>query len=185
MQLLAPSLCLLDSYTAALRRGWMPNSMLGTALAQQELQQIEHDPAHFIACQNDELIKGNLIHLPDGNLVERLPGYRRWLWDGEFCGYISFRARPGSAALPEHYLGHIGYNVVPWKQRRGYASRALALLLAEIRQLDLDYVELTSDAGNLASQKIILAAGGELSGRFQKPPHLGGNEALRYIIRLR
>ena len=27
--------------------------------------------------------------MPDGSFVPRLPGYRRWLWDGKFCGSIS------------------------------------------------------------------------------------------------
>src|SRR2546430_6881442 len=33
--------------------------------------------------------------LPDGSVVPRLPGYRKWIWDGEFCGVIGFRWQPG------------------------------------------------------------------------------------------
>ena len=72
--------------------------------------------------------------------VARLPGYRRWLWDGEFCGSIDFRWQPGTTALPPHCLGHIGYGVVPWKQGRGYATRALSLLLPAARAEGLAFV---------------------------------------------
>ena len=45
------------------------------------------------------------------------------MWDGEFCGSIGFRWQPGTTDLPRHVLGHIGYSVVPWKRRLGYATR--------------------------------------------------------------
>ena len=60
------------------------------------------------------------------------------MWDGEFCGSIGFRWQPGTSALPPYCLGHIGYSVVPWKQRRGYATKALALLLPDARKEGLD-----------------------------------------------
>lgn len=53
------------------------------------------------------------------------PGYVRWLWDGEFCGTIGLRWQPATEALPPHCLVHIGYAVVPWKQGKRYAKRAL------------------------------------------------------------
>ena len=68
---------------------------------------------------------------PTAAEVPRLPGFVRWLWDGEFCGQIGFRWQPGTEALPPHCLGHIGYAVVPWKRGKGYATRALAMLLPE------------------------------------------------------
>jgi len=54
-------------------------------------------------------------------------------------------------------LGHIGFAVVPWKRGRGYAKHAVALLLREVREKGLEYVELTTDPDNLASQRAILA----------------------------
>ena len=66
------------------------------------------------------------VLLPD---AQRLPGFSRWIWDGEFCGSIGFRWQPGTEVLPPHCLGHIGYAVVPWKKRRGHATRALAAML--------------------------------------------------------
>jgi predicted acetyltransferase len=81
-------------------------------------------------------------------------------------------------------LGHIGYSVVPWKQRRGHATQALALLLPDARKEGLDYVELTTDPDNLPSQKVITANGGVLVKRFRKEPAYGQAEALLFRIPL-
>src|SRR6185295_8227340 len=104
--------------------------------------------------------------LPDGTKVARLPGYCRWMWDGDFCGVIGFRWRPGTEALPAHVLGHIGFSVVPWKRERGYATRALALLLEDVRREGLRYVELTTKLDNVASQRVIEAYHGRLIEQF-------------------
>jgi predicted acetyltransferase len=104
------------------------------------------------------------------------------MWDGEFCGSIGFRWQPGTSALPPYCLGHIGYAVVPWKRGRGYATRALALLLQEVRGEGLEYVELTTEVTNLASCRVIEANGGVLVERFTLPSYYGGKEDLRYRI---
>jgi predicted acetyltransferase len=104
------------------------------------------------------------------------------MWDGEFCGTIGFRWQPGTTDLPPYCLGHIGYAVVPWKRGNGYATRALGLLLPEARDRGLPFVELTTDEGNLASQRVIEANGGELYERFTKPASYGGAPSLRYRI---
>lgn len=114
----------------------------------------------------------------------RLPGYRLWLWDGQFCGSIGLRWQPSTSALPAHVLGHIGYAVVPWKRRLGYATRALALLLPKARDEGLRYVDITTDVENISSQKVILANAGVLIERFQEPLHYGGHPALRFRIYL-
>jgi predicted acetyltransferase len=79
-------------------------------------------------------------------------------------------------------LGHIGYAVVPWKRGRGYATRALALLLPEARKEGLTYVELTTDADNLPSQKVISNNGGVVIERFDKGDAYGGGDTLRWRI---
>jgi predicted acetyltransferase len=81
-------------------------------------------------------------------------------------------------------LGYIGYAVVAWKRGRGYAQRALALLLPELRATGLPFVELITDPENTASQVVILANGGQLIERFRKPACYGAKEALRFRITL-
>lgn len=184
MHLVAPAATYLVSYGDALQRSWSPNT-LDPAAGQLELTRIQEDPAAFLAAQDDREGKGEPIRLPDGSLVPRLPGYRRWIWDGEFGGVVSMRWQPGTAALPAHVLGHIGYAVVPWKRRRGYATAALRQFLPEVVGLGLPYVELTTDADNSASQKVIIANGGVLVERFTKPAVFGTDgDALRWRIPL-
>jgi predicted acetyltransferase len=171
----------LSSYTEALRRGWSPDTTRQAA-SREEIERIEADAGLFLAQQVDREAKGPPITLPDGSTVQRLPGIKRWMWDGEFCGSINFRWQPGTTALPPHCLGHIGYAVVPWKRRLGYATRALALLLPEASQEGLEFVELTTDVGNGPSRRVIEANGGVLIERFRKSPEYGSTEALRFRI---
>ena len=139
----------------------------------------------MIASLIDREARGAKITLLDGNQVPRLPGYRKWLWDGEFCGSIGFRWQTGTEALPEYCLGHIGYSVVAWKRRRGYATQALRELLPEAAALGLLFVELTTVPENEASQKVILANGGVFVGEFTGTVHHGSGVALKYRIPLK
>ena len=183
MDLVWPAAEHLPSYVRALERGWSPDTQRAAA-AQDELARIDRDPAGFIAEQVDREGTGPPVVLPDGTAAPRLPGYRRWLWDGEFCGVIGLRWQPGTAALPPYCLGHVGYSVVPWKRRRGYATRALALLLPEAKLTGLPYVELTTDAANVGSRRVIETNGGALVEQFTKPEAHGGGASLRYRILL-
>jgi predicted acetyltransferase len=182
LALVAPTIGHLPGYIDALERGWSPDNVRGVVAAQEEITQIEHDPAAFVASLVDREAKGAPIVLPDGTTFRRLPGYRLWLWDGHFCGSIGFRWQPGTSTLPVHVLGHIGYSVVPWKRRRGYASRALAMLLPRARSEGLEYVDATTDPENVESQKVILANGGFVVERFKEPEQYGGGDALRFRI---
>lgn len=182
MTLVWPSALYLPGYRAALERGWSANSARGKAAADEELVEIAKDGAAFLSSLVDREAAGGPITLPDGSRCARLPGYRRWLWDGEFCGSIGFRWQRGTEDLPAYCLGHIGYAVVPWKQRRGYATEALRQLLPEARAEGLRYLELTTDPENIASQRVIEANGGVLVERFTKPPMYGSTPGLRYRI---
>ena len=162
MRLVLPSQEYLPSYVAALERGWSPNNERGIAAAFEELENIRSDPRAFLDSMDDREAKGLPVTMPDGSVVPRLPGFRRWLWDGEFAGSIGLRWQVGTAELPPYCLGHIGYGVVPWRQRRGYATAALVDMLGEARLLGLPHVDITTDPENIASQKVILAAGGRL-----------------------
>ena len=183
VRLVWPSLELLGEYAAALRRGWSPDTLRAEA-AREELDQIAADPAAFVAEQVDREGAGPPVTLPDGTKSARLPGYRRWIWDGAFCGVIGFRWKPGTEELPAHVLGHIGFSVVPWKRGRRYATRSLALLLADVRQEGLRHVELTTKLDNVASQRVIEANDGRLIERFTTLGEYGEREALRFRIDL-
>ncbi len=179
MQLVWPAQEYLTSYVEALLQGWSPDN-LRPATAQDQLQEIARDAAGFLARQIDRDARGPEVVLPDGSSVRRLPGYHKWMWDGAFCGSVGFRWQPGTNELPPYCLGHIGFSVVPWKRRRGYATRALELLLPDVRQEGLDYAELTTDLDNVASQRVITANGGQLVETFRKMAAHGGTESLRY-----
>jgi predicted acetyltransferase len=183
IELVWPAEAYLASYVDALERGWTPDNLRAEA-GQEELVQIREDATRFLAQQVDREGLGPPVTLPGGALVRRLPGYTRWMWDGAFCGVIGFRWQPGTTELPPHCLGHIGYSVVPWKRGRGYATRALALLLSDIREEGLPYVELTTDTTNIASQRAILANGGKVVEQFNKPVAYGGAASLRFRIPL-
>lgn len=184
MELRWPSLELLPDYLAALERGWSPSSS-NPELRRKQIETIEADPDGFLAKEVDLEGTGPPIELPDGTTFPRIPGYRKWIWDSEFCGGISFRwVADRGEYLPSHVLGHIGYGVVDWKRRRGYATRALRMMLPEARARGLDYVELTVNEENIASRKVMEAAGAELYERFTMPEHQGGGPGRRYRIDL-
>jgi predicted acetyltransferase len=182
MELLPPCLELLPAYIQALARGWSPNNERGREAAEEELAEIERSPADFIAALDDR-VGGSPLLLPDGSHVPRLPGFRRWIWDGEFCGSIGLRWQDGSDALPAYVLGHIGYAVVPWKRGRGYASEALRQTLIHARSVGLGRVDITTDPDNLASQRVIECNGGRFVETFVNE-HFGPAPHLRYAIDL-
>ncbi|MET3518412.1 GNAT family N-acetyltransferase [Mesorhizobium abyssinicae] len=184
VEIVKPALEHLPSYKAALERGWSPDNVRLEEATREQLAAIEEDPFAFLAGLDDPEGRGPPITLPDGTMVPRLPGFRRWIWDGEAAGSIGFRWQPGTAALPSHVLGHIGYAVVPWKRGRGYATEALRLMLDEARAVGLPFVEITAKPQNPASHKVILANGGRFVGRFFEDAAYGGAESLRFRIDL-
>ena len=124
-------------------------------------------------------MRGGTVTLGDGRVVPALSRLVRWMWDGAFCGAINLRYLPGAEALPPHVLGHIGYAVVPWKRRRGYATEALRQFLP--LAAGMRHVDLTCDSDNRPSQKVIEANGGVLvsSAPDDERP---GHERLLYRI---
>jgi len=183
MKLVTPSREHLEGFTDALRRGWSPSTEHDVSAAL--LAEVATDADAFLAGLDDRDPQGRTVTLPDGTVVPRIPGFTRWMWDGEFCGSIGARWQPGTTDLPPTCLGHIGYSVVPWKQRRGYATSALGQVLDELRlETDLPWVQITTDPDNVASQKVIAAHGGVLLERFDKGPAYAHGECLRFRVDL-
>jgi predicted acetyltransferase len=184
LELVWPSREYLPGYVAALERGWSPDNLRGETVTREQLGRIAADADVFLESLVDIEALGDPIVLPDGTTVPRLPGYHRWMWDGEFCGSIGFRWQPGTEALPPYCLGHIGYAVVPWKQRRGYATRALREVLRDARTRGLKYVEISTGEDNVASRRVIEANRGVLVEEFVTLPALGALRQLRYRVNL-
>jgi len=192
MQLVLPSHEHLAAYTAALQRGCSPDNIRGAAAAQEDLAKIAGDPDGYLDWMDDPEGRGPLITRPDGSLVPRLPGLRRWMWDASpglsdverFVGSINLRWMRGHAPLPPYVLGHIGYAVVPWHAGRGHATAALAQMMALAHERGLPFVEITTDPDNMASQKVITHNGGVLVEHFDKGPIYGNKPGLRYRIDL-
>ena len=100
-----------------------------------------------------------------------------WFIDGdEWLGRLSIRHSLTPALL--ELGGHIGYVVRPSARRKGYATQMLTQSLPFAAGLGIDPALVTCDNDNLASRKVIQAAGGELEDerhgklRYWVPTHL-------------
>jgi predicted acetyltransferase len=162
-----------------LTRGWSPNNTRD--VSKEQLALYRKAPDRLLA----ELTRqdGSIV-IEGGKRVPRLPSRVFWIFDGEFCGVINLRFTPGSEALPSYVSGHIGYAVVPWKQRRGYATAALGMILPVAHEIGLARVMVTCDANNEASRKVILANGGAFAG-IQEARDLSQQPKLLFWIETR
>jgi len=94
-----------------------------------------------------------------GRPDDYVPGTHLWWVDGAtYLGRISIRHRLTPFLL--HVGGHIGYAVRPSARRRGHATAMLAAALPVVHELGIDPALVTCDDDNVASRKVIEAAGG-------------------------
>ena len=177
IELVEPSLDRLPGYVAALETGWSSSAIRD--LSGPHLAAIRADAGAFLRDLTRR--EGGTFTHADGTTTPRLPGRVFWMWDGEFCGSINLRFVPGTLDLPPYVSGHIGYAVVPWKRRRGYATRALVLLLPVARELGLSRVLVTCDPSNAASRRVIEANGGIAAGERMAPDHPSGRILLFWV----
>ena len=177
MELVWPAKPYLPGYIHALQQGWSPDNLRPEA-ALDHLAHIAADAGVFVPGQVDREAKGAPITLPDGSTVKRLPGFSLWMWDGEFCGSVGFRWQPGTTELPAYCLGHVGYSVVPWEAGARLRDACAAVdAPGYARAEGLSFVELTTDADNVASRRVIEANGGTLVERFKKLQRMAARTA--------
>jgi len=167
MELVRPSLEHVAGYIDARERGFSFDMNPAPAAIAAITAEIKADPAKYIATVEDLNPVGRTVTLPDGTEVPRLPQYTRWMWDGEFAGVITFRWQRGTTDLPPTCHGHIGYAVVAWKRRLGYATQALHDMLELPRQEGLAFVDITTTPDNVGSQQVMLSNGAEYVDQYE------------------
>jgi predicted acetyltransferase len=104
------------------------------------------------------------------------------MWDGQFVGNIDLRWPPDGGPLPDDVPGHIGYGTVEWLRGRGYATRALGLMLELARTEGKTEVELVTDVDNIPSQRVVERNGGVRGAEFTQLERIGGGQAYRWRI---
>ena len=105
MKIIRPEERYLESYKMALIQSLSSGTAPYLDRAQREILEIETSPDAFLAKQDDLKALGGDVELSDGSFVPRLPGFTRWMWDGEMCGEINFRWQNGTTELPPPLFG--------------------------------------------------------------------------------
>lgn len=83
--------------------------------------------------------------------------------DGEAIGGLDFHGPAGDDGSVT-----IGYGLVPSARGRGYASEALRAVLAHAREIGIRRVKGDADLGNVASQRVMSAAGMRYTGEDER-----------------
>ena len=102
-----------------------------------------------------ELDRG--IDMPDW----MVPQSSYWLFDGDMpigCGRLRHRLNESLSAAS----GHIGYAVRHTQRGKGYGTHILRLLMQEAQKLEIAQLQVSANADNLPSNKVILRCAGIL-----------------------
>lgn len=101
------------------------------------------------------------------------------LTDNRIVGITDFRHHINHPILSV-WGGHIGYSVRPNERNKGHAKEMLRQNLKNCKNYGLDKVLITCAYDNIASEKTIIANGGN----FEKEIYVDGNKMKRYWIQL-
>jgi len=183
MQLLTPSAEISESYFGALEKGFKDKSR-GITTTINDIPIIKSDFDAFVGSFDDLDASAQMITLPNGKKVERLPSITRWIWNEGFAGSISLRWQKDTADLPYYCLGHIGYEVVEWKRNQGLATFALKSISELAKRMEMPFVEVVTDIDNIQSQRVVAKNNGFLIEAFMKPKHMAQTLSNRYRIYL-
>jgi len=93
--------------------------------------------------------------------------HHRILVDDADVGHINFRV--GESDHVRLYAGHIGFQIKPVYQGRGFAGKACQAL-APLAWQHYDHVILTADPGNVASIRTIEKLGARFENEIAVPP---------------
>lgn len=131
-----------------------------------EHRNISSNPKHF---QNEiENFPDSVLNNLRAEKARKVPRCTFWLVDTDgYIGTVQLRLVP--QARFSCIASSVYYDIRPSKRRRGYGSRALALVSSKARTLGLNQLILTCDSTNLASKRIIQNAGGQLVGMETVP----------------
>lgn len=105
--------------------------------------------------------------------------------DNKLIGIIDFRHKLSSDFLLK-FGGNIGYSIVIYERKKGYAKKILKLMLDKCKEFGKDKVLLTCDKENIASRKTIIANGGLLENTIEDNVGLSKSGIIeRYWIQLK
>lgn len=99
--------------------------------------------------------------------------------DNRIVGIVDLRHHINHPVLGV-WGGHIGYTVRPSERRKGYAKEMMRLILQKCVVREMEEVMVTCNRDNVASEKVILSAGGI----FEKEICVDGKYIKRYWIRV-
>lgn len=178
LTLVRPSVDYRDSYIAALREHQAQGRFLDNRHIDNDIGILTRDFARLVR---------RLREADDPVFVK--PGFvpETFLWmvearTNELVGRSSIRHELSDEPSLRD-IGHIGYDVRPARQGRGYGKAILGLTLDEARNLGMERALVTCDSNNMRSKSIIEHWGGD----FESAVPLMGREyvRLRYWIDLR